>query len=98
MKDFVVARANLPLGARLWTFGTSSHAADDGWSLEEGKLRAGPGFADLHWTGADASLRSPPDQVLRAAIARDALHRAARAGHARGGARIRADRRRIRLA
>ena len=67
MKDFVVARADLPRGARLWTFGSATHAADDGWTLEQGKVSAGPGFVDLQWSGATATLMSPPDQVLRSA-------------------------------
>ena len=67
MKDFVVARADLPRGARLWTFGTATHAADDGWTLDAGQLRAGKGFVDLELSGAVATLLSPADQVLRAA-------------------------------
>ena len=67
MKDFVVARADLPRGARLWTFGTARHAADDGWTLDGGTLAAGKGFVDLRFADAAATLVSPPDQVLRAA-------------------------------
>jgi hypothetical protein len=67
MKDFVVARADLPRGARLWTFGTARHAADDGWTLDGGTLAAGKGFVDLRFDAAAATLVSPPDQVLRAA-------------------------------
>ena len=36
--DFLVDHADLPRGARLWTFGTARHADDDGWSLERGHL------------------------------------------------------------
>jgi hypothetical protein len=67
MKDFVVSHADLPRGARLWTFGTARHAADDGWSLEQGTLEAGKGFVDLRFADVSATLVSPPDQVLRAA-------------------------------
>jgi hypothetical protein len=67
MKDFVVARADLPRGARLWTFGTARHATDDGWTQEGGTLAAGKGFIDLRFADAAATLVSPPDQVLRAA-------------------------------
>lgn len=67
MKDFVVARADLPRGARLWTFGTARHAADDGWTLEGGTLEAGKGSVELRFADAKATLVSPPDQVLRAA-------------------------------
>jgi len=67
MKDFVVARADLPRGARLWTFGTARYATDDGWTLDGGTLQAGKGFVDLRFADATATLVSPPDQVLRAA-------------------------------
>jgi hypothetical protein len=67
MKDFVVARADLPRGARLWTFGTAGHAATDDWTLQAGTLTAGKGFVELRFEGAVAILVSPPDQVLRAA-------------------------------
>ncbi len=63
--DFLVDHADLPRGARLWTFGTPRHADDDGWSLDQGRLVAGPGFVDLG-PGAAAVLTSPADQVLRA--------------------------------
>ena len=67
MKDFMVSHADLPRGARLWTFGTARHAADDGWSLERGMLTAGKGCANLRFDDAQATLLSPPDQVLRSA-------------------------------
>ena len=62
--DFLADRADLPRGARLWTFGTPRHADDDGWSLEPGRLAAGRGFVDLTVDGT-ALLTSPGDQVLR---------------------------------
>ena len=65
MKDFVVSHADLPRGARLWTFGSARNATDDGWSLERGTLTAGKGSIDLRFTEAQATLISPPDQVLR---------------------------------
>ena len=68
MKDFVVSHADLPRGARLWTFGTARHAASDDWSLEKGTLTAGKGFVDLGFGDALATLVSPPDQVLRSAV------------------------------
>ena len=67
MKDFVVSHADLPRGARLWTFGTARHAASDDWTLERGTLAAGKGFVDLRFSDTVAALTSPPDQVLRAA-------------------------------
>jgi hypothetical protein len=64
--DFLIDHADLPRGARLWTFGTPRHADDDGWSLERGSLRAGRGQIDLEFA-TTAALVSPPDQVVRPA-------------------------------
>jgi hypothetical protein len=50
--DFLLERSGLPLGSRLWTFGTPSHASDDGWTIERGESRALPGGLELV---ADAS-------------------------------------------
>ena len=65
MKDFLVSHADLPRGARLWTFGSARHAADDGWSLAKGAWSAGKGFLTLRFDDAQATLVSPADQVLR---------------------------------
>jgi len=46
-RDFLLARAGLPLGALLWTFGTPAHADDDGWTAELGSLSLGRGFVSL---------------------------------------------------
>jgi hypothetical protein len=46
-RDFLLARAGLPLGALLWTFGTPVHADDDGWTAETGRLALGRGFVTL---------------------------------------------------
>ena len=67
MRDFMVTHANLPRGARLWTFGAPGHADDDGWRLEQGKAHARGGYLDLEFDGATATLLSPPDQVIRPA-------------------------------
>ena len=67
MRDFLVAHADLPLGARLWTFGVPGYADDDGWSLERGTLVAQGGHIDLEFDAATATLVSPGDQVIRAA-------------------------------
>ena len=66
MRDFLVEHADLPRGARLWTFGTPRHADDDGWSLATGTANPGRGHLDLAFA-ATAVLTSPADQVLRAA-------------------------------
>ena len=67
MRDFLVSHADVPPGARLWTFGVPLHVDDDGWRLERGSIRAGGGFLDLEFDGGEAALLSPPDQVIRSA-------------------------------
>ena len=68
MRDFMVAHANLPRGARFWTFGAPGYADDDdGWRLELGKVHARGGYLDLEFDAATATLLSPPDQVIRTA-------------------------------
>ncbi|MCC7041694.1 MAG: hypothetical protein IT516_15405 [Burkholderiales bacterium] len=42
-RDFMLARAGLPLGALLWTFGTPSHADGDGWVAEQGRIALAKG-------------------------------------------------------
>ncbi|MGE5738137.1 MAG: hypothetical protein ACM34F_04545 [Betaproteobacteria bacterium] len=46
-RDFLLARCGLPLGSRLWTFGTQVHADDDGWYAEAGTLAAQRGAIAL---------------------------------------------------
>ena len=53
-RDFMLARAGLPLGALLWTFGAPVHADGDGWTAEIGSLALGRGFLTL---GPDANDR-----------------------------------------
>jgi hypothetical protein len=64
-RDFLVARAGLPLGSRLWTFGAAGHADDDGWTATRGRLAARPGHLAIT---PDASRRvelvSPPELRL----------------------------------
>jgi len=69
MLDFMVSHANVPLGARLWTFGAPGYLDDDGWRLEQGKVYARGGHIDLEFDTGTATLLSPPDQVIRAATA-----------------------------
>ena len=68
MRDFMVTHANLPRGARLWTFGAPGYIDDDGWRLEQGKVYARGGYLDLEFDNATATLLSPPDQVIRPAL------------------------------
>jgi hypothetical protein len=53
-RDFMLARAGLPLGSLLWTFGTPSHADGDGWTAELGTIALGRGYLTL---GPDANDR-----------------------------------------
>ena len=43
-RDFLLARAGLPLGALLYTFGTPAHADGDGWTADLGTLALGNGY------------------------------------------------------
>jgi hypothetical protein len=65
MRDFLVSHADVPVGARLWTFGTPVHSDADGWTAERGTLTAGAGFVTLQPAQREVTLLSPPDQVLR---------------------------------
>jgi hypothetical protein len=68
MRDFLVSHANIPRGARVWTFGTAKHTDDDGWSVQNGALTAGNGFLELGLGPGTTSLVSPADQVIRPQI------------------------------
>ena len=65
MRDFMVSHANVPRGARLWTFGTPRRADLDGFRAERGEIVAGAGFATLRPDADTVTLASPPDQVIR---------------------------------
>lgn len=67
MRDFLVAHANLPFGAKLWTFGTARLASDDGWTTARGTLKAGRSFIDVAPDAGTVTLVSPADQVIRPA-------------------------------
>jgi len=56
-RDFMLARAGLPLGALLWTFGTPLHADGDGWTADTGSIGLGNGM-----------LRITPDANGRVAL------------------------------
>ena len=65
MRDFLVAHADLPWGARLWTFGSAVHVDADGWSAERGTMTPGAGFVTLQPEHGAVTLLSPADQVVR---------------------------------
>jgi hypothetical protein len=56
-RDFMLARAGLPPGTPLWTFGTPAHEDGDGWTPDVGAIRLGHGL-----------LRLEPDRNRRVAI------------------------------
>jgi hypothetical protein len=59
MRDFAVSHAFVPLGARLWTFGSPRLADTDGWSAAMGALTAGTGYLDLTPVSGEVTLVSP---------------------------------------
>ena len=63
--DFLLARSGLPLGSKLWTFGTHVHADGDGWTVAGGSARSVPGALEIT-TDPDrrAALVSPPEIAL----------------------------------
>ena len=65
MIDSMVARADLPRGTRLWTFGTPRFSTDDGWTTSRGTLSEGYGHIAVAPERGMVELVSPPDQVLR---------------------------------
>jgi hypothetical protein len=65
MRDHLVSHAGLPVGSRLWTFGSAQHADDDGWSVEGAAMQSGNARIALSSTTERVALVSPPDQVIR---------------------------------
>jgi hypothetical protein len=65
MRDFAVAHAYVPVGARLWTFGSSRYADPDGWTVAGGAPPvAGNGYIDIAPRDGDAVLLSPTPLAL----------------------------------
>jgi hypothetical protein len=65
MRDFALSHAFLPLGARLWTFGSPRHADSDGWmTANTARLAAGNGYLDLACASDSAMLFSPSPLAL----------------------------------
>jgi hypothetical protein len=63
-KDFLLARAGLPRGSRLWTFGTPALASDDGWRATHGTIAAQPASLRAK-PGADGLLTLESPRELR---------------------------------
>jgi hypothetical protein len=68
--DFLLARAGLPPGSLLWTFGSAKHADDDGWSAASGAVAAGKGYLALEPDAASRVVLLSPSELP--ARARDA--------------------------
>ena len=64
LRDFAVAHAFVPLGTRLWTFGSSRYADADGWSTLAGDLAEGPGYIEVTSRDGRAILASPAPLAL----------------------------------
>jgi len=66
LRDFALSHAYVPLGTRLWTFGTPLLAHLDGWSAGAGAtLVPGPGKLGLRAAGRDVTLVSPDRLAIR---------------------------------
>jgi hypothetical protein len=59
MRDFAVAHAYVPVGTRLWTFGSSRLEDADGWTASAGALAVGKGYVDVTPIDGKATLVSP---------------------------------------
>jgi hypothetical protein len=65
LRDFAVAHAFVPVGTRLWTFGSARLADTDGWSASGGAaLVAGNGYIDVTARDGTAMLVSPGHLAL----------------------------------
>ena len=64
MRNFAVSHRFVPLGSRLWTFGSPRHADDDGWTAPGGQLATGPGHLELKPSADAIRLVSPPALAL----------------------------------
>ena len=60
-RDFMLSHANVPIGARLWTFGTAQHVDADGWSASFGTVLPQPGSLKLVPQDGAIVLLSPPE-------------------------------------
>jgi hypothetical protein len=65
MRDFAVAHAYVPIGSRLWTFGSSRYADPDGWTALAGAtLTPGPGYINVTPRTGQVVLVSPAPLAL----------------------------------
>jgi hypothetical protein len=64
LRDFAVAHAYVPVGTRLWTFGSARHADADHWRATTGSLSPGNGYIDVTPKDGTAALLSPGPLAL----------------------------------
>jgi len=65
MRDFAIAHAFVPLGTRLWTFGSARHADTDDWTATAGAaVAAGNGYLDVTPREGMVTLVSPAPLAL----------------------------------
>jgi hypothetical protein len=65
MRDFAIAHAFVPLGTRLWTFGSARHPDTDDWAAANGaSLAAGNGYLDVTPREGVVTLVSPAPLAL----------------------------------
>jgi hypothetical protein len=65
MRDFAIAHAFVPLGTRLWTFGSARHPDTDDWTAADGaNLAAGNGYLDVTPREGSVTLVSPAPLAL----------------------------------
>ena len=63
-RDFLLERANLAPGSKLWTFGSASHADTDGWSVAAGALESRPGHLLLTPDAARSVVLVSPRELM----------------------------------
>jgi len=64
LRDFAVAHAYVPVGTRLWTFGSAQHADGDGWTASAGAFVPGDGHIDVSLANGIVTLLSPGPLAL----------------------------------
>ena len=65
MRDFAIAHAFVPLGTRLWTFGSARHPDTDDWTAADGAgLAPGNGYLDVTPRERMVTLVSPAPLAL----------------------------------
>jgi hypothetical protein len=65
MRDFALSHAYVPVGSRLWTFGSDTHASDDGWSTSAASVQAGNGVLHVQPQASEFALLSPSNLAIR---------------------------------